>query len=223
MHILKGLVCLVLLTCLTACEKEQKDRSSLNLAAYEFIDEIGPFEVHKILQGHYLYVPSDCHRIWDGRTPVGNFVTANKVAVNLSTDICNDWTEDLVSLFQSYGYSSKSEIFKAPGFTLDYVRELPGYKQSYQRSLAYWEAPPGTTKCKGMPQTPQQYFPKLIVINDMFEVWNWHEKAKVNDPVNKAQALSKHPPEQRELMRRILEQTEREYGLRKPHCVPTPS
>lgn len=147
-----------------------------------------------------LYISSDCHRIWDGKTPFGDQVikkNGRAVAITMSKDICDDWADDLVELFKSYGYQSSSDIFKAPGFK-EYVWKSPEAKAVHKQASAIHSTNyqgdafggllkgtrvkakkmPTSKFCFWMPISQQQYFPDFEVLTRLGKVENWYHKSK---------------------------------------------
>lgn len=54
----------VLITASTSSAKSKRDH--LNVKAFEFARQVGLMETRRIMGD--LYISSDCHRIWDGKT-----------------------------------------------------------------------------------------------------------------------------------------------------------
>lgn len=177
----------------------KKGRSNLNLKAIEFADGVGVYEVSRIMGGPKLHISNDCHRIWDDKSPLGNFIADDgqgRVAIKLTRDICDDWANDLVEHFKSYGYRASSDVFKAPKFT-DYVTNSPKYrslskqareflykntKHTSSSTFGYADSkvpkaePSGTAKtryCINMPIAPQIYNPDFDVLTSLRKVRNW--------------------------------------------------
>jgi len=180
----------------------QSTRSHLNIKSYEFIERVGFMETNRILEATKLFVPDDCHRVWDGKSALGDYVTkrgSEKVAIRLTKDICDDWANDLVLLFNSYGYQAASDIFKAPGFS-KHAWDSPQYRSAKSRASALkassqnsgnvysnlmgsgpkTRAAKQTTSryCFWKPIAAQQYYPDFSVINRLSEVKNWYQDAQ---------------------------------------------
>jgi len=194
-----------LIMTLMSTANAESSRSHLNVKAYEFIERVGFMETNRILEATKLFVPDDCQRVWDGKSPIGDYVTKSqgeKIAIRLTRDICDDWANDLVELFNSYGYKVTPETFKAPGFS-KYAWDNPKYQAAKSRASAinasnaqsdknvysnlFGSGPKkrasktsSTRYCFWKPIAPQKYYPDFSVITRLSDVKNWYQEALPN-------------------------------------------
>lgn len=173
-------------------------QSGVKLEAFKFIESIGFMEHGRIVEGGKLLTPKDCQRIWKGKSPLGNYVSQknrNRVVIRLTMDICDDWADDLVELFKSYGYKTTAEYFKTPGYA-KYALKSPQYFAASQKAYDFSSSQrvsahssglfsvPSRTKsrsqtvpqkyCTNKPITPQAYTPEFEVLSSITNVKSWH-------------------------------------------------
>lgn len=82
--------------------------------SFAFLTRMGLNDFQAILGnfGARRMPPRDCYRIWKGKEPIYDF-SFNGRQFYMTEGLCNDWADDLVLVFDAYGYQSDPEIFKS--------------------------------------------------------------------------------------------------------------